>query len=137
MSINSFPPAGPGEKRFVIELKPLSNEKAFRVELIPGRVAKLDHANRHHLGGKLKQETLEGYGYSYYRANLSDAIASTLMWQEGDVPSDQFVAAESKTVPYNSRVPLVVYAPENAEVHYRIWTLGGKDEKKELVAKEG
>ncbi len=35
-----------------------------------------------------------------------------------------FVAAhgDSFTVRYNSKLPIVVYAPENIEARYRIWT---------------
>jgi ecotin len=33
----------------------------------------------------------------------------------------KFVSMPSMTIPYNSRVPLIVYVPEGGEVRYRIW----------------
>ena len=37
---------------------------------------------------------------------------------------DKFVSAQPQLVRYNSRLPLVVYAPEGYEVRYRIWKAG-------------
>jgi ecotin len=45
----------------------------------------------------------------------------------------KFVSVPSLIIPYNSRIPLVVYVPEGGEVRYRIWKAGETTEK----AKEG
>jgi ecotin len=41
---------------------------------------------------------------------------------------DRFVAlvGEPYLIRYNSRLPVVVYVPEGAEVRYRIWSAGSE-----------
>ena len=36
-------------------------------------------------------------------------------------PAPRFVAGPRATIPYNSRLPVVVMVPEGCELHYRIW----------------
>ena len=52
---------------------------------------------------------------------------------EGASSVKKFVTAPSLLVPYNSRLPIVVYVPEGYEVRYRIWnasatTSGGESD---------
>jgi ecotin len=41
---------------------------------------------------------------------------------EGAPKVTQFVTTAPLLIPYNSRLPIVVYIPEGYEVRYRIWT---------------
>jgi ecotin len=56
-------------------------------------------------------------------------MAGTLMAVDPNMPKvDRFIAlgVDPYIIRYNSRVPIVVYVPEGAEVRYRIWTAGAE-----------
>jgi ecotin len=40
---------------------------------------------------------------------------------EGHEQVEQFIVGKPLLVQYNSRLPIVVYAPEGYEISYRIW----------------
>lgn len=121
-----FPAPKSDQKRYVIHLPSKPNEEEFKVELRPGRVEKVDGVNHYMLGGRIKTKQLEGFGYDYYEVKLGP-VASTRMApmdQEGAAPQDAFIAINKpKLVRYNSRLPLVVYVPNNAQLRYRVWTV--------------
>lgn len=43
---------------------------------------------------------------------------------EGSEKVKKFVSGTPLLIRYNSRLPIVVYAPEGYEIKYRIWTAG-------------
>ena len=45
-------------------------------------------------------------------------------YSEGSEKIKQFVSGTPLLIRYNSRLPIVVYAPEDYEIKYRIWTAG-------------
>jgi ecotin len=51
---------------------------------------------------------------------------------EGSEKIKQFVSGTPLLIRYNSRLPIVVYAPEGYEIKYRTWTAGdaGNADKK-------
>lgn len=123
----AFPPAEEEMVRFVIELpeKSREEEQDYRVELIAGRMIETDGVNTYRLGNVIEPRNLEGWGYTYYEVTGPRHAASTLMAvPEGAEPVRRFVAAPSRLIRYNSRLPVVVYAPEEYEVRYRIWSAG-------------
>ena len=72
----------------------------------------------------LKAKDFPGGGYTYYEvADVKGPITTMMACPEG-AEKEAFVAAhgESFTVGYNSKLTIVVFAPENIEVRYRIWT---------------
>ena len=119
-----FPPAQSGFERHVIRLPQLDNEDEHKVELIPGKTIEVD-CNRHRFGGTWSRESIPGWGYSYFLLAEVSGPASTMMACPPDEPKrKEFVRV---TIPdpilrYNSRLPLVVYAPGDIEVRYRIWS---------------
>ena len=65
-----------------------------------------------------------------------EPMAGTLMAIDPDAPKeDRFVplGGEPYLIRYNSRLPVVVYAPKGVEVRYRIWSA----EPKATVMKAG
>lgn len=127
--LKAFPPAEEEMARFVIELpeKSREEEEDYRVELIAGRMMETDGVNTYRLGNVIEPRNLEGWGYTYYEVTGPRQAASTLMAvPEGAEPVRRFVAAPSRLIRYNSRLPVVVYAPEEYEVRYRIWSAGEK-----------
>jgi len=132
-NLKAFPPAGEGMVRHVLQLPRQSDESAYRVELIAGRTVQVDSVNRYFFAGRIERETVKGWGFTLYRVSALGPMAGTLMAVDPDAPkAARFVAlgGEPTLVRYNSRVPVVVYAPEGVELRYRIWAAGA--EVKEL-----
>lgn len=122
--LKPFPAPGPGMERFVIVLphKERGEDEALRVEVVVGREMLTDGVNRMRLGNSIEPRTLQGWGYTYYEVTGPSTTVSTMMAPPPGAPRvKRFVAAPSLHIPYNSRLPVVVYVPEGYEVRYRVW----------------
>ncbi|MDF5808014.1 ecotin family protein [Pseudomonas aeruginosa] len=80
-------------------------------------------ATSRRLGGELEgKHTLEGWGHSYYRLDKVSGPMSTIR----PAPARRRSSASSRwsakafLLRYNSKLPIVVYAPKDFEVRYRI-----------------
>ncbi len=122
-ALEAFPEPEEGMVRFVIPLPEMPrSEDNYSVELIVGRVIETDGVNRVRMDTALQPQPLEGWGYTYYEMTGSGQVASTLMAPPpGAEPVDAFVHGEPLQLRYNSRLPIVIYAPVGFEVRYRIW----------------
>jgi ecotin len=132
--LKAFPAAKEGQERFIIVLphKERGEEDAFMVELIVGRTMETDGVNRMHLGNAIEARPLEGWGYTFYEVTGPGVVAGTRMAvPEGAPKVKQFVAGTPLQIRYNSRLPIVVYAPKGFEIRYRIWSAPPKAEKAE------
>lgn len=118
-----FPQAQAGEIRWRIQLPAKADESQFKVELIPGKTALID-CNVHRLIGEFSEETLAGWGYSYYRLKSQGQMLSTRMACLEQAEKTAFVTGAPLLLPYNSRLPLLIYTPEGIEIRYRIWHAG-------------
>ncbi|HPI48767.1 MAG TPA: serine protease inhibitor ecotin [Hyphomonadaceae bacterium] len=122
--LEAFPAATAGQKRHVVSLPALQNEDEVKVELIVGQTKTID-CNRHSLGGELKEETLQGWGYTYFSLPSVAGGASTKIGCPPGSDRQAFVTLPGQTlVRYNSRLPIVLYTPDNVEVRYRLWRAG-------------
>lgn len=122
--LKAFPKASEGMKRFVLELphKERSEEGAFRVELIVGKTMETDGVNRYFLGGEITPQPLKGWGFTYYEVKKLGPAGSTRIGVPPGTPKvKQFVDGPKKMIDYNSRIPVVIYVPDGAEVQYRIF----------------
>lgn len=122
--LSLYPQAKEGQERWVIWLTPLQNEEAEdnkKIEIIPGKVISVD-CNQHFLEGELNEHTLEGYGFTYYTFETNGGIGATRMLCPDKSTHQEFVNAETKLVPYNSQLPLVIYAPKGYEIRIKTWT---------------
>lgn len=118
-----YPKAEKGMKRQVIQLTPEQDESTLKVELLIGQTLEVD-CNQHRLGGQLESKNLEGWGYNYYVVDKVTGPASTMMACPEGKKEKKFVTAylgDAGMLRYNSKLPIVVYTPENVEVKYRIW----------------
>ena len=118
-----YPKADKGMKRQVIQLPAQQDEANFKVELLIGKTLEVD-CNQHRLGGQLESKTLEGWGYDYYVFDKVTSPVSTMMACPDGKKEKKFVTAylgDNSLLRYNSKLPIVIYTPDNVEVKYRVW----------------
>lgn len=128
-ALEPFPKAAEGMVRHVIELKKKSDESLYKIEIVPGKVMNVD-CNVHRLMGKLEEKDLQGWGYTYYEFTSDGQTTSTMM--ACNKPNEnKFVSGQTLLVRYNSKLPIVIYAPQGYEIKYRIWK-AGKDQSSEV-----
>ena len=123
-NMKAFPPADAGMTRHVLNLPKEPDEGALKVELILGKMVNLDSANRYFFGGKLKGESIKGWGFTRYVLTEIGPMAGTEMAPDPSAPKvNRFITlgGEPYLVRYNSKLPAVVYVPSDVEVRYRIW----------------
>jgi ecotin len=124
-NMHAFPAADEGMIRYVLQLPKLDEESDSRVELIVGRTVEVDAGNRYFFAGKIEEQTITGWGFPRYLVSKLGPMAGTLMAIDPNAPKvKRFVmlAGEPFFVRYNSRLPIVVYAPEGVDVRYRVWS---------------
>jgi ecotin len=125
--LRPYPPAAAGERRWFIRVDappgtPADPAADQRVELIIGRSMRVD-CNRHVLQGTLVEETVTGWGYPMFRVTGGRQVVSTRMACPGQAPRRQFVTLGGRPtlVPVNPKLPIVVVAPKDLEVRWRLW----------------
>lgn len=122
--MKAFPPAEPGAVRYVLSLPKQAHEEDSKVELIVGQNARVDSANRYFFGGSIEDQNIQGWGYTRYVVKELGPMAGTRVAVNPVAPKqNRFVTlgGDPYLIRYNSRLPVVVYVPEGAEVRYRIW----------------
>jgi len=124
-NMKAFPLAEKGMARYVLQLPKQEDESVFRIELIVGKTVRIDKDNRYFFGGQIEAQAIVGWGYTRYTVSKLGPMAGTLMAIDPNSPKvDRFISlgGEPYFIRYNSRLPIVVYVPEGAEVRYRIWS---------------
>jgi ecotin len=133
LNLTPYPAPEAGQNRWVIQvpgvLPPTTdpslspNPADWRVELIIGKEVEVD-CNRTFFSGRVASETIKGWGYKVYRVSNVGPLASTRMaCPPGTARRRAFVPMGGKpfVVPYNASLPIVVYAPQELEVRWRLW----------------
>jgi len=124
-NMKAFPAAADGQTRFVLQLPQADNENEMKVEIIVGKTVQTDAVNNYFFGGKIDAQNVEGWGFTKYVVAQLGPMAGTLMAPPPGAPKvNRFVtlSGDPYLVRYNSKLPIVVYVPEGAEVRYRIWS---------------
>ena len=122
-SVADYPAAQEGQSRHVIWLAQQQNEDLLKVEIVPGKQMLTD-CNTRSLMGSFTAQDLAGWGYTYYQLDNVEGPVSTLMACPDESKIEAFVPVygDNFTLRYNSKLPIVVYAPDDVEVRYRVWT---------------
>lgn len=116
-----YPEAEVGQKRYVIELPKQNDESQYKVELLP-TVKQMANCNTRALAAVIDSHSVKGWGYSYHVINKPIIGPSSLMaCPEPAVERDVTVSNDKFLMRYNSKLPLVVYGPENMSMAYRVW----------------
>lgn len=123
-NLKAFPPPEVGMTRHVLMLPPHNDEDSLRVELQIGKLVSTDPVNHYFFGGSLEAVRIEGWGFTRYVLEELGPMGGTLIGIDPDAPEvERFITlgGEIQLLRYNSRLPLVVYAPEGVEVRHRVW----------------
>lgn len=123
--LKAFPQATEGMKRVVINLphKERGEEDDFRVELQVGKKMMTDGVNRYFIGGEIQSMPLKGWGFTYYEVKAFGPVGSTQIGvPPGTPPVEKVISMPTLMIRYNSRIPVVLYVPEDAVVNFRVWT---------------
>lgn len=128
--LKPWPIAKPGYDRKVIRLKTLDNESDHKVEILVGKEMLVD-CNRYYFDGRLEERTDIGWGYpSYWLKKPFGPIHTLIGCPQNYKKRKEFVSVAPMVGAealkrYNSKIPIVVYVPEDFEVRYRIWAPNG------------
>jgi ecotin len=123
-----FPEAKTGYTRHILTIPEQASEQNFKIEIVAGQNMEVD-CNQVMISADIDDENLEGWGYNYYKIDDISKPASTMMGCPDNSRTTKFIdfnMGNEALVRYNSKLPLVVYAPENIEVGYRVWQTDGK-----------
>lgn len=110
--------------RHVIWLDPQQDEQQLKVEIVATKQHMKD-CNRGSFSADFSQKYLKDGSHAYYQIGPADRYISTLMGCPhvrylGDSPVR--FSGESM-LPYYSHAPIIVYAPQEIQVSYRIWQI--------------
>jgi len=125
-NMKAFPPPETGQVRHVLQLQRQEDEAAYKVELIVGKTVEVDKGNKYFFGGKIKAESITGWGFTRYIVSQLGPMAGTMMAIDPNAPKEQRfvrIGGEPYLIRYNSRIPIVIYVPEGVEARYRLWNV--------------
>ncbi|MFT5788946.1 MAG: ecotin [Shewanella sp.] len=116
-----FPAPKEGQVQHILTLKTLENEADYMLEIQIGQTKMVD-CNKHGLSGEVKQKSVKGWGYNYYEVASIAPGPSTMMACFDQALTEKFLPIPTDlTMRYDSRLPKVIYLPENSQVRYRVW----------------
>jgi ecotin len=124
--IQMFPAAERGMQRLVIRMAPRRDEANWRVEIFAGKEMRVD-CNHTSLGQNMASRELTGWGYNFWVVDGTKRGMSTLMGCPPGSDHLSFVSGTPSTEAYNSRLPIVIYAPIGFQVRYRMWSVVSRD----------
>ena len=144
LDLSAYPAPVAGERRWVVQLPGVlpptsdpslsASPEDWRVELIAGRNLEVD-CNRVFFNGRLRSLPVAGSDRRVVRISEVTPVASTRMaCPPGEAKRRAFVPMGGKpfVVPYNASRPIVIYAPADLEVRWRLW----KAERRQWPARQ-
>jgi ecotin len=122
-NMKAYKEAPEGFTRHVARLQVLPDEAAAQVEVVVGKQIGVAAPDNCYFSGEVKENNIEGWGFTRIDVTIGGLVGA----KNEPAAAKKFVRVgnETKLFRYNSRLPLVVYAPSDAEVSYRVWTPDG------------
>lgn len=123
-----FPAAGKDDVQHIFTLPEQDDEQRFKIEIVASKVMEAD-CNRVMIRADLESEDLEGWGYPYFEIKDVSPPATTMMGCPDGKKTEkpvELLLGDDALIRYNSKLPLVVYAPDDLTVSYRIWSTDGE-----------
>ncbi len=90
------------------------------IQVVASKTVTAD-CNVRSLNVSFEKKSLEGWGYPYFVASESPVMGTTLL--PCDAEEKVLETARGELYRYNSKVPLVIYAPADLEISYRVWSV--------------
>lgn len=119
LEIEMFPKAKAGYKQTYFQVPIEENEEDLKIQLYVGYDAMVD-CNHKWLDGNIETKTLKEWWFPYYEVESDGLVGTTAKGCGGQKETKKFIYLPSKIIEYDSRIPFVLYIPENMEVRYRI-----------------
>ncbi len=130
-----YPAVNKDSNRHVIWLKNQPDESQYKVEIVATKSG-LKDCNNVSYNASFNEKVLEGWGYDYYTVESIQGPISTQMACSNTkkVKANLPVHLGDKSLlRYNSKLPLVIYAPKDVDVSYRIWQAPKTTQKATIV----
>lgn len=101
-----------------ILLEQKDNESNYKIEIAAGMMKEVD-CNSHSLIGSFEEKKLDELGYSIYIFHTEGHTMST---SKGCIEpkKEKLIMGANMSITYNSKYPLVIYAPKGVQIKYRI-----------------
>lgn len=114
--------SGSNSQRWVIRMPASDHEDLLKVEVIVGRNGPMD-CNATWFNGSLNQQTNRKWGVVYYEMGKITGPASTRIACPAGSQKDGFIRVKGNgfLFDYNSKMPIVIFAPQDFDVRYRVW----------------
>jgi ecotin len=126
-----YPASQKGLTRFVLHLPVREKEADLKVEFFAGLQQEWS-CNRPFMQTEIKTRDVKGWGFKYFIASWDGKFASNLVACLGsEVKETSFIHGSGTLIDYNSKLPVVVFAPKDLSVRFRIWNAGATEEMAE------
>lgn len=121
--LNIYPKASEGMEQHIFTLEKKEKEEDYQLELRFGKDQLVDCNQHSFLSGELKEMTVEGWQYPYYIFSGKNEMTHTLMLcpETEKTLKRVYYPVTNSMFPYNSKLPLVVYAPKDVKIEIYLW----------------
>lgn len=129
VDVSIFPKPEKGFKLMVIEVPHSNLDAQKKISFSAGKYIETDSCNQYGLSGSFEIKDLQGWGYNYYIFKSNGNILTTNMACSDTKSMNRFVSGQSQTIDYNGKMPVVIYVPEDFDVHFKIYESKNEDFK--------
>jgi len=106
--------------KHVFILPKKDNESQYEIKFIIGKTLLVD-CNRHSLVGDIHNKSINEYSYTVIEIEIEKNILISTRMGCPKPKTKRFITLRTQRhfTPYNSKIPLVIYAPKDIEVSYK------------------